>query len=44
MLERLRSLLGRPEPAGPQQRLRSFGPADRPITEERVCGHYRRSP
>jgi hypothetical protein len=34
MLERLRSRLGQPKPAGPQQQLRSFGPADQPISED----------
>jgi hypothetical protein len=36
VLERLRSLFRRPEPTGPPESLRSFGPADRPITESGV--------
>lgn len=33
MLERLRSLFREPEPAGPPETIRTFGPSDRPITE-----------
>jgi hypothetical protein len=33
VLERLRSLLRQPEPAGPPETVRTFGPSDRPITE-----------
>lgn len=33
MLDRLRSLFKQPEPAGPPEAIRTFGPADRPITE-----------
>ncbi len=34
MLERLRSRLGQPKAAGPQQLVRSFDPADKPISED----------
>lgn len=36
MLDWLRSLFRPPEPAGPAQRIRLFGPADRPITRDGV--------
>jgi len=36
VLERLRSLLGQPRPAGPPETVRTFGPSDHPITESRV--------
>ncbi len=36
MLDWLRSLFRPPEPAGPPQRIRSFSPSDRPITQDGV--------
>lgn len=36
MLGWLKSLFTQPEPAGPPQRVRLFGPADRPITQDGV--------
>ena len=36
MLERLRSRFKQPEPAGPPETLRRFGPSDRPIAESGV--------
>ena len=37
MLDWLKSLFKRPEPAGPPERLRAFGSADRPITQDGVA-------
>ena len=36
MLERLKAIIGRAQPATPPEAVRSFGPADRPITETGV--------
>ena len=36
MFDWLRSLFKQPEPAGPPQRIRSFSPSDRPITQDGV--------
>jgi hypothetical protein len=36
VLERLRSRFKQPEPAGPPETLRRFGPSDRPIAEGNV--------
>jgi hypothetical protein len=40
MLERLRSLLRRPAPAGPPQTLRRFGSSDRTVAEDGVSAEH----
>jgi hypothetical protein len=37
MLDWLKSLFTPPEPAGPPRKLRTFGPSDRPLTQDHVA-------